>query len=172
MKILKKIMCWDKDLTNTENVLLVCKRVFTYIFPSGLLIWNLLIDKLIDSNVSVTAKIGCGGLFLLIALVLVAVVMLGRHFKKTIEEINEKLLDCTDAEEKEKLVAQKKKVKKWQEIYHNACLLAPFIVLLVAVNLLENGLVTFRGTLMIIVTSMSAGFGFNITAQNLIMKNK
>lgn len=172
MKILKKIMVWNEDYTVSENVLLVIYRVLTYLFPSGLLIWNLIIDKLIRNDVSVTAKIGCGGLFLLIALILVAVFFLGRHFKKTIEDLNDKILDCQDAEKKAELIAKKKQVRKWQEVYRNACLLAPLIVLFILVTLLENGLMTIRGTLLFIVLSMSAGFGFNITAQNLIVKNK
>ena len=39
-------------------------------------------------------------------------------------------------------------------------------------NLIEAGIITLRGTLTFIVLSMSAGFGFNITAQSLISKNK
>lgn len=172
MKIIKKILLWNEDYSVTENIMLICYRVFTWLFPCGLLVWNLIIDKLIDKNVSVVARIGCGGLFLLIALIIVAVIMLKKHFDKTIEQLNDKLLDCTDDEKKRELLAKKKDVKKQREIFKNACLLAPFIIVLVAVNLLENGLVTFRGTLMTIVLSMCAGFGFNCVAQSLISKNK
>ena len=172
MKIIKKIMCWNNDLTNFENIMLLCYRVFTYIFPSGILLYDLVVAKLVDNEVSVATKLGCGGLFLLGVMILVAVIMLGRYFKKTIDGINDKLLDCTDAEQKEKLVQQKKKVRKWHEIYKNACLVAPFVIGLVLVNLMEHGLMTFRGTLMIIVCCLCAGFGFNTFAQNLISKNK
>lgn len=172
MKIIKKIMRWNEDYTTSENVLLVCYRVFTYIFPTGLLFWNLIIDKLLDKNVSVMARIGCGGLFLLIAMLLVAVFILGRYFKKTLEQLTDKIIDCTDEEKKQKLIAKKKQVAKWQEIFRNACIVAPFVVLLILANLIERGAVTVRGTLMLIVTSLCAGFGFNITAQNLIAKNK
>lgn len=165
-------MCWNSEYTTFENVLLVLYRACTYLFPAGLLLWNLVIDKLIDKNVSFMAKIGCGGLFLLIAFVLIAVIMLGIHFKRAIERINEKLIDCVDSEQKQKLVEQKKKIRKHQAIYRNSCLIAPFIIVLVAVTLLEQKLVTFRGTLTLIVLSMAAGFGFNISAQNLIVKNK
>lgn len=172
MKTLRKILIWNDDYTTSENVLLILYRTMTYLVPSGLLLWNLVIDKLINKEVSIWTKIGCGGLFLIIALLLVGVIYLGRHFRKTIEQINDKLLDCTDPEKKEELLAKKKKVKKWQETYRNACLLAPFIIALVLVNLIETGIITLRGTLTFIVLSMSAGFGFNITAQSLISKNK
>lgn len=172
MKLIKKIMCWNSDLSISENVLLVCYRVFTYLFPAGLMLWCLVIDKLLDNEVSMVAKVGCGGLFLICALLIVAVVMLGRHFKNTIEDLNDKLIDCVDIEKKKELVEKKKQVRKWQEVYRNACIVAPFIVILLVVNLLENGIVTFRGMLTAVVLSMCVGFGFNITAQNLISKNK
>ena len=98
MKIIKKIVCWDSDLTILENVMLLCYRVFTYIFPSGLLLYSLVISKLIDDKISVTAKLGCSGLFLLIAMILIAVILLGRHFKKVIEKLDEKILNCIDIE--------------------------------------------------------------------------
>lgn len=172
MKIIEKIVLWDKDLSVSQNVLLICYRVFTYIFPSGLVLWCLVIDKLMSNNVSFSAKIGCAGLFALAVMVLVAVIMLGRYFKNTIEDLNDKLIDCVDAEKKQELVEEKKKVRKWQEIYRNACLFAPFVILLIVVTMLEHGIVTFRGMMTLIVLSMGTGFGFNITAQNLISKNK
>ena len=86
MKIIKKIMCWNNDLTNLENILILCYRVFTYIFPSGILLYDLVIAKLVDNEVSVATKLGCGGLFLLGVMILVAVIMLGRYFKKKIDE--------------------------------------------------------------------------------------
>ena len=100
------------------------------------------------------------------------IIMVGRHFKKSIEKINEKLLDCTDAEKKEELKEKKQTLKKWQSIYRNICLVTPFIIGLILVNLIEKGVVSFRGTLMVIVISLCIGFGFNTIAQNLIAKNK
>lgn len=171
MKILKKIIFWEDDYTKGENILLLFYRIFTYLFPSGLLMWNLVIDKLASNEVSVGAKLGCSGLFLLVIMALIAVIMLGRHFRKSIEKINDKLLDCTDDEKKLKLKEKKAKIKKWQEIYRNACIVAPFVIGLILVNLIEKGIVSFRGTLMIIVTSLCTGFGFNAFAQNLIAKD-
>lgn len=172
MKALRKILIWNDDYTTSKNVMLILYRVFTYLVPSGLVLWNLVIDKLISKDVSIATKLGCGGIFVIIALLLVGVIYLGRHFRKTIEQINDKLLDCTDLEKKQELLEKKKKVRKWQETYRNACLLAPFVIALVLVNLIEGGIITLRGTLTFIVLSMSAGFGFNITAQSLISKNK
>lgn len=172
MKILKKIFFWEEDYTKTENFMLIFYRVFTYLFPAGLLMWNLVIEKLVSNDVSIGAKLGCSGLFLLIVMALIAVIMVGRHFKKSIEKINEKLLDCTDAEKKEELKEKKQTLKKWQSIYRNICLVTPFIIGLILVNLIEKGVVSFRGTLMVIVISLCIGFGFNTIAQNLIAKNK
>lgn len=172
MRLIKKIMCWNNDLTISQNALLVCYRIFTYLFPSGLMLWCLVVDKLLSNEVSLMAKIGCGGIFFIVALLVVAVVMLGRHFKNTIEDLNDKLIDCVDMDKKKELLEKKKKVRKWQEIYRNACIVAPFVAILLLVNLLESGIVTFRGMLTAVTLSMCVGFGFNVIAQNLIVKNK
>lgn len=172
MKFLKKIMCWNDDYTTSENVLLLFYRVFTYLFPSGLLLWNLVIDKLLNKDISVLQKIGFGGIFLLIIMLIVGVFILGRYFKRTLENLTDKIIECTDDEKKQKLIAKKKQVRKWQETFRNACLVAPFVIALILVNFIEKGALQVRGTLMLIVGSLCAGFGFNITAQNLIEKNK
>ena len=172
MKVLKKIMCWNDDYTTSENVLLLFYRVFTYLFPSGLLLWNLVIDKLLNKDISVLQKIGFGGIFLLIIMLIVGVFILGRYFKRTLENLTDKIIECTDDEKKQKLIAKKKQVRKWQETFRNACLVAPFVIALILVNFIEKGALQVRGTLMLIVGSLCAGFGFNITAQNLIEKNK
>lgn len=172
MKIIKKIMIWNEDYSTSQNVLLIFYRIFTYLFPSGLLLWNLVIDKLIRNDVSVVEKIGFSGLFLLIVMALIAVIMLGRHFRKTIEKLNDKIIDCADEEKKRELIEKKKKVKKWQEIYRNACIVAPFIIALVLVIMIEKGMISLRGTLTMITISLCTGFGFNTVAQNLIAKNK
>ena len=172
MKILKKLILWEEDYTKTENFLILAYRILTYIFPSGFLLWNLVIDKLLKEEVTIVQKIGLAGLFLACMLILVAVILIGRRFKKAIAKINDKLIDCTDDEKKQELKKKKARIRKWQEIYRNACIVAPFLILLVMTNLVEKGIVSFRGTLLLITTSLCLGFGFNVFAQKLIEKNK
>lgn len=172
MKILKKIMCWNSDLTASENLLLIFYRIFTYLVPSGMVIWSCVIDKLLDDEITLAQKLGCSGLVVLVACVIIAVVFLGRHFTKTIKNLNDKILICTDDAQKKELVANRKQVEKWQATFKNACFVAPFIVGLIVVNLLESKILSLRGSLTVIVISLCTGFGFNTVAQELIAKNK
>lgn len=170
MKILKKILLFDEDLTTTENIVQLFYRIFTFLVPGGIVLWNLLIEKLIDSNVSVVAKIGCAGIFALIVIILIGIHFLKKHFTRTISKINDKILLCTDETKKKELIQKRRKVEKWQEIFNNACFLAPFVIAYFLVIMIENAMISLRGTLLIIVLSMGAGFGFNVFLRNLIAK--
>lgn len=172
MKVLKKIMCWDSDLTTSENLLLMVYRIFSYLVPSGMIIWSCVIDKILDPEITLIQKIGCSGLVVLIGCVIIAVIFLGRHFTKTIKKLNDKILICIDDEKKKQLIEKRKQVEKWQAIFKNACFVAPFIIALIVCNLLESKILSLRGSLTIIVISLCTGFGFNFIAQDLISKNK
>lgn len=172
MNIIKKIMFWDKDLTTKQNIMLILYRVFEFLVPSGIVLWSFLIEKLVENKVSITAKIGCAGIVVFVIMVLIAVYFLKKHFRNKITKLTNKVLECLDNEEKKKLIIEKRKVEKWQEIFHNACFVAPFIIALLVVNLLETQMLSLRGVLFGVVSSMCVGFGFNVILQNLKTKIK
>lgn len=172
MKFLKLIVFWDKKLTIKENVLQMISRIFTFLVPGGVVLYNCLIEKLIDDNISPTAKIGFGGLCTLIFVILIAIYFLNRYFRKKITDLTNEILECLDNDKKKELIQEKRNIEKLQEIWHNALFVAPFIVALVVVTFIEKGLLEMRGTLLLVVTSMLAGFGFNCILQELKAKIK
>lgn len=136
-------------------------RTFSYIIPCGIALYTFLIDKLLDSNVSVTAKIGVSGIFCFVIIVLIAIYFYGRHLRKKLNSITNELLECVDIEKKKELVLKKRKIEAIQELFHNAIFLAPFVALYFIMLFVEKTAISMRGTLFYIMISMAIGFGFN-----------
>lgn len=145
-------------------------RTFTYFVPGGVALWSFFIEKMIDKEVSTFDKIGISGIVVLAIMIIIAVFFYGKHLRKKITDITNQCIECTDNTKKAELVAQKKKYEARQEMFHNACFIAPFIIAWLLVSMIEKGVVSLRGTLMIVSTSMCVGLGFNGVAQG--MKSK
>lgn len=148
-----------------EKIITWVYRTFSYIIPGGIALYTFLIDKLLDKNVSVTAKIGVGGIFCLVIMILIAIYFYGRHLRKKLNSITNELLECIDNEKKAELVLKKKKIEGIQEIFHNAIFLAPFVALYFIILFVEKTSISMRGTLFYIMISMATGFGFNCFLQ-------
>lgn len=145
-------------------------RVFTYLVPGGYVLWAFLIDRLIAKDVTVADKLGLTGIFVGAIMIVIAVFFYGRHLKKQIAKITDECIVCVDNAKKLELVEQKKKYEAKQEIFRNACFLAPFILVWAVLCMVEKGVVSLRGTLMFVCLSMATGFGFNTTAQWIMSK--
>ena len=171
MKLIKKLLMFDEDLTLKQNYLQFCYRVFTYVFPIGLVLWSLVIDKLLDNNVSVMAKWGCAGTFALIIIALIGVYLIKKMFRKKLDKINDKLLNCVDDEKKKELVKAKNKTRKWQELFSNFCLIVPFVVAYVLVCLIEKAMISVRGGLLSMLISFGIGFIFNYLFRNSLIED-
>lgn len=148
-----------------EKIITWVYRTFSYIIPGGIALYTFLIDKLLDSNVSVTAKIGVSGIFCLVIILLIAIYFYGRHLRKKLNTITNELLECVDIEKKKELVLKKRKIEATQELFHNAIFLAPFVALYFIMLLVEKTAISMRGTLFYIMISMATGFGFNCFLQ-------
>ena len=170
MKLIKKLLGFDEDLTTQQNFLQLGYRFYTFIVPIGIVLWSLVIDKLLDKDVSVMAKWGCAGTFALIVIALLGVHFIKKTFKKKIEKINEKLLTCTDDDKKKELVNKREKIRKWQELFGNACLIAPFVVAYVLVCLIEKAMISVRGGLLAMLISFAIGFVFNYLFRSSLIK--
>lgn len=170
MKLLKKILMFDPDLTNEQNILRLFYRLFTFVVPMGFVLWTLVIDKLLDKDVSIMAKWGCAGTFALIVLALVGVYLTKRAFKKHIEKVNDKLLVCTDDDKKKKLVEKKNIIKKREALFRNICLIAPFIIAYVITSLIEKSMISVRGGILAIIISLMIGLVFNYFYRSSVVK--
>lgn len=170
MKFLKKILFFDADLTWEQNTLRLLYGIFTYVFPIGFVLWSLVIDKLLDKDVSIMAKWGCTGTFALIVIALVGVVLVKKTFKKKLDKFNDKLLVCIDDDEKKELVKKREVTRKWQELFNNACLIVPFVIGYVLVCLIEKAMISVRGGLLAILISLAVGFVFNYAFRTSLIK--
>lgn len=140
-------------------------RVFCYIVPGGYTLWAFLIDTLINEQATAWDKVSCSAIFVLALMIIIAVFFYGRHLKKKINDITNQCIECVDNDKKTALVAQKKKWEAKQEMFRNACFIAPFIIAWFVVTLIEKEVVSLRGTLMVVSISMASGLGFNGVAQ-------
>lgn len=148
-----------------QKVFVWLYRTFTYFVPGGIAIWQFLIETLVDKEVTVTQKLGVGGIFTIALMAIIAVYFYGRHFKKKITELNNEILVCLDEDKKKELVLLKQKIESKQEMFHNACFIAPFIAFWLLLVCVENGVMSLRGTMLFVCISMAVGMGFNGVAQ-------
>lgn len=153
-----------------QKVFTWLSRIFTLFVPSGVVLWTFLIEKLIDNNVSVMSKLGLSGIVILAIMVVLAVYFYNRHLKKKITKLTNDCIECLDNEQKHELVEKKKKCEARKEILHDFCFLVPFILIWLVLCFVEKGVVSLRGTMLIVCISMSAGFGFSCVTEWLKSK--
>ncbi len=160
-----------KEKTNWKITLFTCcHRTFSYLVPGGYVLWAFLIETLINHKASVWDKVSCSGLFVMAIIGIIAIFFYGRHLKKQKDDITNQCIECTDNEKKKELIAIKKKIEAKQELFRNACFIAPFIIAWFVMALVEKKVVSLRGTLMIVSISMASGLGFNGLSQWLKMR--
>ena len=147
-----------------EKVFTWLYRTFTYIVPSGIMLWSFVIEKLFKKDVSLMAKLGVSGTFVLVVMVIIGAFFYNKRLVKKITDITNQCIECVDNEEKSKLVEKKKKLEMKLDIFHNLCFIVPFIVVWAILCFVENGVVSLRGTMLVICSSMAVGFGFNVIA--------
>jgi len=167
-----------------EKVFTWLYRIFTFFVPGGVVLYTCLIEKLIDQEVSYFTKIGFVGIFVLVLMIIIAVFFLGKYFKKRLQgfqnDINtamKNIMLTADETEKAQLTqnlqtldTKLRRTQMQQDIFHNLCFIAPFVIAWIVLGLVENGLLSIRGTLSVITISMAVGLGFNFIA--LYVKNK
>lgn len=145
-------------------------RIFCYFVPCGLTLWTFLIENLLNKEVTLMSKLGVSGLFVLAIIGIIGIFFYGKYLRNSITKTTNEIIECLDDEKKAKLIAKKKKYEAKQEIFHNACFVAPFVLIWLLCALIESKVVSLRGTLMTVSLSMLAGLGFNCVAQFLKQK--
>ena len=153
-----------------EQIFTWLYRIFCYFVPGGVGLWSFFIEKLIDNEVSTFDKVGISGIVVLCIMVVIAIYFYGKHLRNKITNITNQCIECVDNTKKAELVASKRKYEAKQEMFHNACFVAPFIIAWLLVSMIEKGVVSLRGTLMIVSISMFIGLGFNGVAQGIKSK--
>ena len=172
MNLFKKLLCLNTDLNWWGNLILVLKRTFTYYMPIFTFTYATIIEKLTDENVSIMAKLGASGIVAMICFVLMLVYFVKKGYKKKIDDLNDKLLECIDMEQKRALIEEKKKTKSAYEIFNNIVFVVPFVVALFLVILIEQKMIAIKGVLFGVVIELVVGLGLNIYYQKLLNTNK
>lgn len=159
-------------------------RIFCYYVPSGVALWSFLIKKLIDNGVETKVKLGLGAIATLVVIGLIGFYFYKKHFDKKIQSLNMKNDDLTDKilletnentkvellNEKKEIKAKIGKINSKHELFNNVCFVAIFVIAWLIACVLEKGILSLRGTLLVISISMASGLGFNGISQWL--KNK
>ena len=145
-------------------------RTFTFILPAGYVLYSFLISKLIDNDITITAKIGISGIFTLILILCLAIFFVGRFCKTRLEELNIAIRDEIDNNKKIFLIKAERKIKFIQEIFRNSCFVVIFIIMWATTSMIEVQALSLRGDLLLIVCSLIVGFCCNVFAQLFKMK--
>lgn len=145
-------------------------RIFCYMVPCGLTLWTFLIENLLNKKVTIMSKLGVSGIFVLAIIGIIGIFFYGKHLRNSISKTTNEILECLDDVKKAELIAKKKKYEARQEIFHNACFVAPFVLIWLLCALIESKVISLRGTFMTISLSMLGGLGFNCVAQSLKRK--
>lgn len=145
-------------------------RIFCYIVPCGLTLWTFLIENLLNKEVTFMSKMGVSGIFVLAIIAIIGIFFYGKYLRNAVSKTTNEILECLDDIKKAELIAKKKKYEARQEIFHNACFVAPFVLIWLLCALIESKVISLRGTFMTISLSMLAGLGFNCVAQTLKRK--
>ena len=87
-----------------EKIFTWLYRTFSFLVPMGIAIYTFLLEKLLDNNVSVMGKIGVGGIFILVIVLLIGVFFFGKFLKKKISKTTDEIIVCIDNEKKQKLI--------------------------------------------------------------------
>lgn len=145
-------------------------RVFTYLVPSGGALYFFLIDTLINKELTWVDKLSAGAVFVFAIMVLIAIFFYGKHLKKQISKLTDEIIVTTDDNKKAELITKKAKIEGRQEIFHNACFVAPFVILWVVIVLIEKKIISLRGFLMVVAVSMCSGLGFDCVAVKIKQK--
>lgn len=173
-----------KTLTNTQKILYLCHIGFSYGGTLGVSLWSFLIEKLVSSEVSAMAKVGCVGILCIALMILFAIIFTNRHFNKVLDT-NQKMQDTivkdmvmeTNAQKKEemrkKLVSLENanvKIKANLTIFKNAILCAIFLGLTILCYMMEKSAIEMRGVFMGITSCLLVGFGFNTAYEEISKK--
>lgn len=145
-------------------------RTFLYLVPCGYTLWTFLIETLISEEATMWDKLSCSSIVVVCLIGVIAIFFFGKFLNKKITDYTNLCIECVDNNKKRELVLKKKKWEARQEIFRNACFVAPFIIGWFIISLIEKKVVSLRGTLMVISISMSTGFGFNSLTQWLKTK--
>lgn len=153
---------------------------FSFIVPSGVIIYNTLLVK-IFSEPTLMGRIGFAGMFFAVIGLIIGLFFYNRHLKNKLEKVRQDIKDwqnkillnetseneATLKQQLQALVVKENKIKSTLDIFHNLCFFAPFVILLILITMIENGLIELRGTFFLIVTSMAGGLGYNSVVQIL-----
>lgn len=171
--------------SNTKyNILRWLHITFCYIIPALFVLYTYVIAKLIDGDISITKRIGVAGMFALALVLIIGLVLYSKHFKKAIDklqttndQLTDKILLETNEDKKSEYLSLKAKTRdkinklsSRQELFGNLCFISPFAIFWLVCILIEKGVVSLRGTLLVLTISMVIGFIFNVFSQ--IVKNK
>lgn len=139
---------------------LVCNILdyaFTYGGTAGVIIYNY-----VSPSNSMPFKISLTGIILVVALIFYMKASFEKHYREKHDNLLQQLAEATEPEAKKKISEKINAHKIKNNIYQRLMLLLPFIVLFVVSWFGEVMLSSLRGTVGLILTSLSAGSVMNI----------
>lgn len=144
---------------------LVCNILdyaFTYGGSAAVIIYNY-----ISPQNSVGFKISFTGIILIVALIFFMKASFEKHYREKHDNLLQQLAQATDPETKSKINDKINEHKIKNNIYQRLMLLLPFIVLFIVSWFGQLALGSLRGTVGLILVSLSAGSVMNIIKKPL-----
>lgn len=139
---------------------LVCNILdyaFTYGGTAGVIIYNY-----VSPTNSMPFKISLTGIILVVALIFYMKASFEKHYREKHDNLLQQLAEATEPEAKKKISEKINEHKIKNNIYQRLMLLLPFIVLFVVSWFGQVMLSSLRGTVGLILISLSAGSVMNV----------
>ena len=131
--------------------------IFTYGGTAGVIIYNY-----VSPSNSAAFKISFTGIVLVIAMIFYMKANFEKHYREKHDNLLQQLAEATDPEIKTKISEKINAHKIKNNIYQRLMLLLPFIVLFIVSWFGQLTLLSLRGTVGLILISLSAGSVMNV----------
>lgn len=153
-----------------ETVFFWLHIFFSYIATGGLLLYTFVIENILNDEVTLIAKLGATGIFILAICLVIGVVIINKLFAKREEKFEKLSIKEIDTNKRAEYILKWESTEKWHNIFKQCLMLGVLVMLTLLVGLLETKLLAFRGTMTTITISYAIGLVFFGIYENYKLK--
>ena len=143
---------------------------FSYIATGGILLWTFVIENILNDEVTLIAKLGATGIFVLAICLIIGIVVINKLFTKREQKYEKLSIKEIDTNKRAEYILKWSNTEKWHNIFKQCLMFGTLVMLTLLVGLLETKLLALRGTMTTIVISYAIGLIFFVVYENIKLK--
>lgn len=140
----------------------ILSLIFSLIIPNCIALYFFVIEKLIDTQITIADKITSCSIFVIIILIIVALIFFNKLLNSKYKKYEKLAIMELNNDIKKTYIKKMQTYDSIKNIYHNILSISPFLIIWLLVVLIERKIISLRGILAIISISMVIGLIFNI----------